>query len=223
MSDNCFTVYLFSFNYLGTQCISFVSFIKDSRFLACVKCCMAFVRSHLQHVAVTCQLSLPGQLSISMYSQEHYQSDNTNEWQTISCSRHYPDPAVRASAWGGNNENASLVLKRKRGLWSKGEGSIFILAWGAFSFWSVSEYRMHCLISVPLQLSCPNSNLLWFMWLRSCFQWSHLTMKRVYVSRCWGASISDKQLLFTPTKTHRWHDARNNTEENQSSISWKKD
>lgn len=82
------------------------------------------------------------------------------------------------------NKNASLILKRKR-LGSKREGSIFFLfAWGRFSFCMVSEYRVHCLISVPLQLSCPNSNLLWFMWLRSCFQPSHLTMKRVYVSHC---------------------------------------
>lgn len=107
------------------------------------------------------------------------------------------------------NKNASLVLKRKRRLWSEGEGFIFILAWGTFSLCTVSEYRMHCLISVPLQLSCPNSNLLWFMWLRSCFQRSHLTMKRVYVSRCPGASISDKQLLFTPTGTCRGHSAKN--------------
>lgn len=80
------------------------------------------------------------------------------------------------------NKNASLALKRKRTLRSEGEGSIFILAWGTISFYGVSEYRMHCLISVPLQLSCPNSNLLWFMWPRSCFQWSHLTMKRVCVT-----------------------------------------
>lgn len=135
-----------------------------------------------------------------MYSQEHYQTDSSNEWQTISCSRHYPDSAVRASARG--EEERSTSFKKEEEAQSRGEGSIFILAWGTFPFCSVSEYRMHCLISVPLQLSCPNSNLLWFMWLRSCFLRSHLTMKRVYVSRCWGASISDKQLLFTPTETH---------------------
>lgn len=115
--------------------------------------------------------------------------------------------------WRGENKSASLVLKRKRRLWSKGEGSIFIIAWATFSFCHVSEYRMHCLISVPLQLSCPNSNLLWLMWLRSCFQRSHLTMKRVYVSRCWGASISDKQLFFY---SHR------NTEDMRGEMAWRK-
>lgn len=88
-------------------------------------------------------------------------------------------------------DNASLVLKRKRRLGQWGERSIFILAWSTFSFRSVSEYRMLCPIPVPLELSSPNSNLLWLMWPRSCFQQSHLTMKRVYVSRCWGASIPD--------------------------------
>lgn len=121
-------------------------------------------------------------------------------------------PTQQSGHQQGENLNASLLLKRKRRLWSRREGSFFSYMRDIL-FCSVSEYRMHCLISVPLQLSCPNSNLLWFMWLRSCFQQGHLTMKRVYVSRCWGASISDKQLLFTPTETHRGNEARNSTEE----------
>lgn len=109
------------------------------------------------------------------------------------------------------NKHAPLILKRKR-LRSKRAGSIFF-TWGTFSFCMVSEYRMHCRISVPLQLSCPSSNLLWFMWLRSYFQPAIWPWKECM---CFIAkeSASLTCSYSSPTGTHTGHENRNGIDKN---------
>lgn len=77
-------------------------------------------------------------------------------------------PAGRTSAQ--DNNNASLVLNRKtlRRRWERISFLYFREARSVFAL-----YQNIGLISVLLQLSCPSSDLLWFMWQRSCFQRSH--------------------------------------------------
>lgn len=113
------------------------------------------------------------------------------EWDTISCSRRYPDSAVEAIAYG-QLECFSSLKKEEAALEIRQWDTLIRVQTDTCSFKTIL-FHFKLVVLYMAGMLFPE---------RATWPW------KVYVLGCPGAIVSDKELLCTPTETHRGPAAR---------------